>query len=225
MMIRIDWYFDVISPYSYLAFERLPEALARASSAVDIRYRPVLFAGLLEYFGQKGPAEIASKRRFTYEHVLWLASRHNVRLHGPPRHPFNPLPLLRALVAAGGIGESPTRHQVELAFHYVWQQGLLPDEPALENFLTALGVTSEALGVPEVKAQLRANTEAAIADEVFGVPTAVVRKPEEPARRFWGFDALPMMVDFVNGHALFSSAEMARAAILPTGLQRKTINP
>jgi 2-hydroxychromene-2-carboxylate isomerase len=103
----------------------------------------------------------------------------------------------------------------------VWQQGRLPDEPVFAELLAALGVSVDALNAANVKAQLRANTEAAIADEVFGVPTAVVRKPSAPARRFWGFDALPMMLDFINGHALFDSEDMTRAANTPVGLQRK----
>lgn len=222
-MVHIDWYFDVISPYSYLAFERLPDALARTSTAVEVRYRPVLFAGLLEFFGQKGPAEIPSKRRFTYEHVLWLANRHAVPIQVPRHHPFNPLPLLRALIAAGGHVNAPTRDQVALAFRYVWKQGRLPDEPAFAELLHTLGVSADALNAADVKAHLRANTQAAIADEVFGVPTAVVHKRVEPARRFWGFDAAPMMVDFIDGHALFASAEMAHAADMPVGLQRKTV--
>lgn len=222
-MIRIDWYFDVISPYAYLAFERLPDALARSPVAIELRYRPVLFAGLLEHFGQKGPAEIAAKRRFVYEHALWLAQRHDARLRLPRQHPFNPLPLLRALVAAGGPGASPSRDQVALAFRFVWQHGQLPDEPAFGDLLRALGVAAGALDAVEVKAALRANTEAAIADEVFGVPTAAVRKPGVPVRRFWGFDALPMMTDFIDGHAVFGSEVMARAATLPVGLQRKAV--
>ena len=222
MTVRVDWYFDVISPYAYLAFEGLPDALRLTSAPVEIRYRPVLFAGLLEHFGQKGPAEIASKRRFTYEHVVWLAHRHGVSIQAPRHHPFNPLPLLRALVAAGGDA-SPTREQVASAFRYVWQLGRLPDEPAFGELLATLGVTAGELSADGVKARLRTNTEAAIADEVFGVPTAVVHKPEAPARRFWGFDALPMMVDFINGAALFDSPDMARAANMPAGLQRKTV--
>jgi 2-hydroxychromene-2-carboxylate isomerase len=222
-MIRIDWYFDVISPYAYLAFERLPDALARSNVGVEVRYQPVLFAALLEHFGQKGPAEIASKRRFTYEHVLWLADRHAIPMRAPRHHPFNPLPLLRALLAAAGPGATPTRDQTALAFRYVWQQGRLPDEPAFDDLLAAMGVSPGALNAADVKAQLRAGSEAAIADEVFGVPTAVVRKPDSPARRFWGFDALPMMVDYLDGHALFSSQDMARAANMPIGLQRKTV--
>jgi len=98
---EIDWYFDFISPYSYLAFEALPAALAAIEPAPVVRLRPVLFAGLLNHWGHMGPAEVAPKRRFTYEHCTWLADRHRIPMRAPRHHPFNPLPLLRAAIAAG----------------------------------------------------------------------------------------------------------------------------
>ncbi|MBP6320444.1 MAG: DsbA family protein, partial [Rubrivivax sp.] len=62
-MQRIVFHFDVVSPFAYLAFERLPQVLQGCSYEVD--YRPVLFAGLLQHWGQKGPAEIEPKRAWT----------------------------------------------------------------------------------------------------------------------------------------------------------------
>src|ERR1700694_5840015 len=99
-----DWYFDFVSPFSYLQCEQLP-TLERS---VRIRYRPGLFAGLLKAPGHKGPAEIASKRRFTYRFVVWQAAKLGIPLKFPAAHPFNPLPLLRLPhrphVRAAGVG-------------------------------------------------------------------------------------------------------------------------
>ena len=69
-MKRISFHFDVISPYAWLAFERLPQALEGLSVVVD--YQPLLLAGLLGHWGQKGPAEIEPKRAWTYRQVAWL---------------------------------------------------------------------------------------------------------------------------------------------------------
>src|SRR5260221_664563 len=66
MTASVDWYFDFVSPYSYLCLHRLKQIPA------PIVYKPVLFAGLLNHWGQKGPAEIPSKRRWTYR---WGACR------------------------------------------------------------------------------------------------------------------------------------------------------
>ncbi|WP_413893702.1 DsbA family protein, partial [Candidatus Skiveiella danica] len=92
-MKHIEFYLDFISPYAYLAFEKLPEALKGISYRVT--HKPVLFAALLKHHGQLGPAEIASKRDWTYRQVAWQAHVHGVALQLPASHPFNPLGLLR----------------------------------------------------------------------------------------------------------------------------------
>ena len=75
-MTPITFWFDPISPFAYLAFERLPEALEGCSYAVE--YRPLLFAGLLGHWGQKGPAEIGPKRVYTFKHAVRLAAEQAV---------------------------------------------------------------------------------------------------------------------------------------------------
>src|SRR5438132_4064203 len=119
-MPAIDWYFDFVSPFSYLQCERLQEL----PPGTRVRYRPVLFAGLLNHHGQKGPAEIESKRLFTYRFVLWQAQRQGVKLRFPPEHPFNPLTLLRLTIAADASPDV-----VRGIFHFIWRDGRLADNP------------------------------------------------------------------------------------------------
>lgn len=69
-MASADWYFDFISPFAYLQSEQL----ALLGPSVRVRYRPVLFAGLLNAHGQKGPAELPRKRVFTYRYLVWEAA-------------------------------------------------------------------------------------------------------------------------------------------------------
>ena len=214
---EIDWYFDFVSPYSYLAFESLPQALASIEPAPLLRYRPLLFAGLLNHWGHTGPAEIPPKRRFTYEHCAWLADRHRIEMRAPRRHPFNPLPLRRAAIAAGG-----GRDVIGRLFHFVWRDGSLPDEPAFAAVLAELGLAPASLDAAEVKAALRANGESAIAAGVFGVPTAVARTAQG-VRAIWGFEALPMLADWLRAAPVFASDEMRRAADLPPGEQRRNV--
>jgi 2-hydroxychromene-2-carboxylate isomerase len=218
-MKTLIFHFDVVSPYAYLAFERLPHALAGLSHAV--RYRPLLFAGLLKHWGQLGPAEIAPKRDWTYRQMLWLAQAHGVVLQPPAAHPFNPLALLRLLVAAG-IGGEPNRAQCEAAFAHVWRSGgAAADDPqrtaALEAQLAQMagGALPRAPQSDAVKAQLRAHTEAALARGIFGVPTI-----EVDDKLFWGFDALPMLAAYLRGDAWFASGAWERAAQLPAGAAR-----
>ena len=127
---EIDFFYDPISPYAHLAFERLPQALMGLS--VVVRYKPVLFAALLKAHGQLGPAEIPAKRDWTYRQVLWLAQHHGLRLDLPAAHPFNPLPLLR-LGLASATDDAPgetSRYVTEALFRHVWHGGGDPVDPA-----------------------------------------------------------------------------------------------
>jgi 2-hydroxychromene-2-carboxylate isomerase len=82
---EIDWYFDVISPFSYLQCERL----SAFTDAHTVRPHAVLFAGLLNYWEHKGPAEIPAKRQFTSRYVTWYARRRGIPLRLPLAHPYS----------------------------------------------------------------------------------------------------------------------------------------
>jgi 2-hydroxychromene-2-carboxylate isomerase len=197
-MTPITFWFDPVSPYAYLAFERLPQALVGCSYVVE--YRPVLFAGLLKHWGQLGPAEIAPKRDWTYRHVQWLARQQGCEFALPAAHPFNPLPLLRLLVAAGRDGR-PNRLQSETVLRHAWTGGAAADDPLRLADLARRLAPSRDPQDDAVKQQLRANTDAAIARGVFGVPTVEVGD-----RRFWGADALDMVAACLRGDASFDGA-------------------
>ena len=159
-MKNITFYLDFISPYAYLAFEKLPEALQGQSYSVD--YRPVLFAGLLKQHGQLGPAEIAPKRDWTYRQVLWLAHSQGIPMQMPAVHPFNPLALLRLALACGEHGLA-NRHVCETLLRHVWRGGANAADPQrFEALKTALAPARDPSGA-EVKGELQANTEDAIA--------------------------------------------------------------
>jgi 2-hydroxychromene-2-carboxylate isomerase len=211
-MKHITCHFDFISPYAYLAFEKLPEALKGLSYRMD--YRPVLFAGLLKHHGQLGPAEIAPKRDWTYRQVLWLAHAHGIPMQLPAAHPFNPLGVLR-LALACGEGALVNRYVAETVFRHVWRGGAdAADAQRLAELRALLAPQRDPAG-EDVKAELKANTEAAIARGVFGVPTF-----EVDGRLFWGFDALPMLREYLEGNAWFASGAWDEAAALPAGKTR-----
>ncbi|MEJ8839802.1 2-hydroxychromene-2-carboxylate isomerase [Ramlibacter sp. AN1133] len=212
-MKHITFHFDFISPYAYLAFEKLPEALEGLSYRVD--YRPVLFAGMLKHHGQLGPAEIAPKRDWTYRQVLWLAHAHGIAMQLPAAHPFNPLGVLRLALACGQDG-LVNRYIAETVFRHVWRGGAdAADAQRLEELRVLLQPQRDPAG-EEVKAELKANTEAAIARGLFGVPTC-----EVDGRLFWGFDALPMLREYLEGNAWFADGAWEQAAALPAGQTRK----
>ena len=220
----IQFFYDPISPYAYLAFERLPETLMGHS--VNVRYRPVLFAALLQVHGQLGPAEIAGKRDWTYRQASWLAHHHGVPLDLPAAHPFNPLPLLRLGLACArpeAPGET-SRYVAEQLFHHVWRGGQNAADPtrlaslqtSLQEHMALRGRDWVAPDSEEIKQRLRSNTEAALELGVFGVPTLLL-----DGRLFWGHDALPMLRAYMDGDAWFESGAWAAAAELPAGAERK----
>lgn len=211
-MKHITFHLDFISPYAYLAFEKLPEALQGLSYAVE--YRPLLFAGLLKQHGQLGPAEIAPKRDWTYRQALWLARTHGVPLELPAAHPFNPLALLRLAVACGQDG-AVNRYVCETIFRHVWRGGADAADAARARALQDELKPARDPASDAVKAELKANTEAAIALQLFGVPTCAVDD-----KLFWGFDALPMLRAYLEGDAWFGGGDWERARALPEGISR-----
>ena len=220
-MKEIHFYFDVISPYAWLAFQALPQTLD--GIAHRVRYHPVVFGAMLKHHGQLGPAEMAGKRDWTYRQVMWLAKQQGTVLQMPASHPFNSLTLLRMAVATAPNGE-PSREVVETIFKHVWCSGLeATDEERiaqLQKQLTQLMQLSQPgfqidIQSLEVKQLLQQQTQAAIDVGLFGVPSMVVDR-----QVFWGQDALPMLRAYLEGDAWFESSDWRDAGKLPVGIRR-----
>ena len=195
-MQHLSFWFDPISPFAHLAFERLPQVLEGLSYSVA--YRPVLFAGLLAHWGQKGPAEIEPKRAWTFRHVNWLAQHHGITLQTPAQHPFNPLAHLRLLLACAPAGRTPNRRVCEAVLHHVWHGGADANEPERLAALVQELAPCIDPGGAQVKRALKVATDEAIALGVFGVPTV-----EIDGRLFWGLDGLDMLSAYLRGDAWF----------------------
>jgi 2-hydroxychromene-2-carboxylate isomerase len=211
-MKHITFYFDFISPYAWLAFQALPQALQGISHTVT--YKPVLFGAMLKHHGQLGPAEIPSKRDWTYRQVQWLAHTQGMAFQMPAAHPFNPLGLLR-LAVASQVSGLPNRYVTEKIFKQVWCTGQdAADAQALAD-LTAHIAPNRDPRSPEVKQQLQAWTEEAIALDVFGVPSLVV-----DGNVFWGLDALPMLRAYLTGDDWFKGPAWHAVREIPVGVRR-----
>ncbi len=192
-MRSIDWYFDSISPFPYLALSRF----GHLPSDVTVRPVPIVFAALLKHHGHKGPAEIEAKRVQTFRMAAWTAAQRGLPFAMPPVHPFNPIALSRLTIAAGGSVEV-----VRLVASHIWGEGNSGEDPdSLSRLADKLGVTDWQARVsdPAIKDALRANTDAAIALGIYGVPTF-----HAEGELFWGDDALPVMLDYLENPALFT---------------------
>jgi 2-hydroxychromene-2-carboxylate isomerase len=202
------WYFDFVSPFAYICLHRLKEL----PQEVKIEYRPVLFAGLLGHWGQKGPAEIASKRRYTYRWCNWWAKRLGIPFRFPAGHPFNPLQHLRLSIACGSTPEA-----VRKIFDSVWTGGDGATNPiAFDALARTLGVDPMRLGADEIKDALRRNTEQAAARGVFGVPTF-----EVDGELFWGADSIEFVAAFLADPSVLRNDEVRRLDGLPVAAARK----
>ena len=192
-MQRVVFDFDIISPYAYLAFERLPAALAGVSHHVE--YRPLLFAGLLKAWGNTAPVAVAPKKAWLFRQCAWLAAQDGVVFQPPTPHPFNPLALLRLLVASAPAGLHPNRRAVELALRHVWaRDGGDANDPAALQALTDAIAPPRDPASPEVKAELQARTAQAVDAGVFGVPFFRL----DDGQAFWGQDGMAMLVDVMR---------------------------
>ncbi|HTN27126.1 MAG TPA: 2-hydroxychromene-2-carboxylate isomerase [Burkholderiales bacterium] len=201
-------YFDFVSPFAYICLHRLKELPAD----LQIEYRPVLFAGLLGHWGQKGPAEIASKRRYTYRWCNWWAKRLGIPFRFPAGHPFNPLHHLRLAIACGSQPEA-----VRSIFDVLWTSAEDPANPtAFTALVRSLGVDPPRLASEEIKDALRKNTEQAAARGVFGVPTF-----EVDGELFWGADSIEFLSAFLADPTVLQNDEVRRLDGLPVAAARK----
>ncbi len=198
-MTTVDCYFDYVSPFSYL----LHEQLHRLPESTSVNYIPVLFAGFLKHWGSLGPVEIEGKKIFTYRHCTWLAERLGIPFRIPDTHPFIPLPYLRLTIARGNDEELITR-----IYRAIWTT---EHDPATDAGRLAIwnevGVpdAEDSIGDPTVKQALIANTEKAIENSVFGVPTLVA-----DGELFWGLDSMDLLLDYLTDRNLFEQSEMKR---------------
>lgn len=205
----IRWYFDFLSPFSYLQIRLMGEL----PGDVKVDYRPVLLAALLDHWGTVGPAEVAPKRIYTYRFCRWWAERRDIPFVLPPAHPFNPLGALRLAVARDCEPDT-----IRSIFDFIWAEGNDPNDLECWRKLTRrLGLEDAGTLTqdPAVKHRLRENSEDAVSRGVFGVPTF-----EVDGRIFWGLDATEMVLDYLADPSMLDTSEMARYTNLPIGARR-----
>lgn len=212
----IRFYFDFVSPYAYLAWTQI-HALATKHDR-DVAPVPVLFAGLLNACGQKGPAEIPAKRVYMFKNVLRLARGLGVPLTPPPSHPFNPLLALRA--ASLPMPEATRRALIDRLFAATWAGGGGASGSAeVAAAARAAGLDGEQVvrdaGAPEAKERVRRQTDEALAAGAFGVPTMIA-----DGELFWGLDALPHLAEMLDGRDPIEPGELARWVDLQASAQR-----
>lgn len=206
-MTPLDFHFDVISPYAYLAWTQIRGLAERHGRTV--RAIPTLFAGLLNASGARGPAEIPAKRAYLFKDTKRLAATFGVPFAPPPTHPFNPLLALRVATI--------DPRTIDALFGAAWGGGGgVESVDAVSRALAGAGFDPAPLiaaaNEPAAKQQLRDATDAAIAAGVFGVPTTIA-----DGELFWGCDSLPHLERFLDGNDPITPADAAAfRALVPS---------
>ena len=212
----VTFWFDFVSPYSYLALTQA-ERFA-AENDVSWTMRPIFYAAVLDATELLGPAEVPIKREYTMRDLIRAAELLGVPLVGPPAHPFNSLLALRAAVLAQ---DDPRAALLcaELS-GAAWARGRSLEDPAVVaeaaeragcdgGELVARATTDEA------KSRLKANTAEAIAAGVFGVPTL-----RWEGELFWGHDRMEHLAARLGGRLGSPEARAREVADRPRGADR-----
>lgn len=200
----MEFFFDFISPYAYLAAERIDEVAARHGRTVS--WRPVLLAALLNHNQQRGPAEIPDKRRYTFKNLLRVSRDSGIKLGTPPFHPFNPLLPLRVAALEPSLSRE--------IFQACWRDGRAIDSPEALRGIVPESVLAAAEAAP-AKEALKESTARALLLGVFGVPTVIV-----DGELFWGFDSFGHLETFLRGEDALDAEAIARWETLPKSASR-----
>lgn len=220
---KLYFLFDFISHNAYLAWAKL--APVAQKHRLDIEPVPVLFAGFLERFGQKGPAEMPSKARWMLWNVLRKAKLHAIPIAPPHSHPFNPLLPLRACAAVQGADRVKL---VDRLFAATWAESkAVSTVEVVRAEVAACGLDVDAVlaavATEPVKAQLKTNLESALAAGAFGVPTMIVN-----GDLFWGFDDLEYLEAHLSGRDALPSDRSAYAkwfSVKPSAMRKAVSRP
>jgi 2-hydroxychromene-2-carboxylate isomerase len=196
---RVEFFFDVGSPTSYLAWTQLPKIAAETGATID--WRPMLLGGVFKATGNASPATVPAKGRWMNEDLQRWAARYGVTLRLNPHFPINTLTLMRG--AAGMQLRRPEEflRYLDVIERAMWEQPKnLGDPDVLAATLADAGFESAAFAAlvadPEVKARLIANTEEAVARGVFGAPTFFVGEA-----MFFGQDRLDFVREALRGRS------------------------
>jgi 2-hydroxychromene-2-carboxylate isomerase len=178
----------------------------------------VLFAGVLNALGTKGPAEVPAKRDYIFKQTVRLAHGLNVPFAPPPAHPFNPLIALRVTEA---VADPEARQRLVSALYAATWGGGSGVEGAerVGAVLASVGLDAPALLAaaqsPEIKERIRRNTEELLAAGGFGVPSYMA-----DGELFFGVDSLGHFEQFLRGEDPLREVELERWRKLPASASR-----
>ena len=191
MTKEIDFYFDFISPYTYLAYKKI-QSLPKD---ININYKPILLGGLHNLEGITAPAFVKSKLKHMKSDCLLIAKKNNFDFKWNSKFPINTLNIMRGYL---NINSSNQAQYIKIMFDAYWKDNLdISEEEILTHLLEQCKIDKniffKAIKDPVIKDKLKDATKNAHEKEVFGAPTYIVN-----GKIFWGQDRLEFALDEYN---------------------------
>lgn len=195
MSRRVEFFYDYVSPFSYLADSQIPGLVQRTGA--EVVYRPFFLGGVMQATGNRPPATVPAKGRYMAVDIQRWANRYGLPMTFNPHFPVNTLAAMRGALVARERGEFEPYHRA--MFRAMWQEKRdLGDRGTLAEVISGAGLDADAylerIGAPEIKERLRANTDEAVERGAFGAPTFFVG-----SEMFFGNDRLDFLEEALRG--------------------------
>ena len=194
MTKSIEFYYDFVSPYSFLAHKRIRKIEKRES--INFIYKPILLGALHNLGGITAPAFIDSKKKFIIQDCEMVAKKFNINFKFNDKFPINTLNLMRGILI---INKELKNKYIDLFFDAYWLLNIdLSDEKNFRNILEKIQININNffsdIKKQETKDLLKNLTKEAFDKEIFGAPTFIVNN-----KLFWGQDRLDYAInEFLN---------------------------
>jgi 2-hydroxychromene-2-carboxylate isomerase len=198
MSKQVEFYFDFGSPNAYLAYTQLPALAARCGAGIV--WQPMLLGGVFQATGNRSPAEVPAKSRWSRTDIQRWVRRYGIEFRHNPHFPVNTLALMRGAVGVQLRGEEDAfRRYVDAMFRAMWVEERNLAEPVeVAHAVKAAGLDPEEVQAmiadPEVKTALKERTERAVERGVFGAPTFFVDD-----ELFFGQDRMHFVEEALTG--------------------------
>jgi len=190
MTKSIDFYFDIISPYAYLAYKQLSSL--ENLKKIKFNYKPILLGGLHKLAGITAPAFNEFKMKNMKNDCNLIASKKNIKFQWNDKFPINSLKIMRGYLS---VNEEKKDIYLETFFNAYWQDNIdLENIDEIKNLLKKIDIDTNNffndLEDIKIKEKLKEITNSAFEKEVFGAPTFIVNN-----KLFWGQDRLDYAIE------------------------------
>ena len=194
MIKSFDFYFDFVSPYSFLAHKEIRKI--EKKNSIHIRYKPILLGGLHNLHGIKAPAFIPAKAKHMIRDCKLISEKNKIKFKFNSYFPIRSLNLMRGVLIAEE--DNFKNYYIDNIFNSIWQDGLnMNDENIIQKVIKNLNVNPKTFllrsSSSSIKESLKKKTNEAYEKSIFGAPTFVSNN-----KIFWGQDRIEFALNEAN---------------------------